>query len=170
MMDEAGVDRAVIVPPSWPGDRNDYALEAVKRYPTRFRVMGKVPLQDPKSLDLLPKWKEQPGMVGVRVIFNNAQTTLAMWRNDYNTIWPHSGVGNLPRSPVTQRDGALRYTDGSAARCFAEPTRLKSTWDSTHHWMSIGAQVTCASRLAAVDSIVDCSPSAVCMTVSVHFS
>ena len=48
MMDEAGVDRAVIVPPSWPGDRNDYALEAVKRYPTRFRVMGKVPLQDPR--------------------------------------------------------------------------------------------------------------------------
>src|SRR5512132_3586564 len=54
MMDDAGVDRAVIVPPSWPGDRNDYALEAVKRYPTRFRVMGKLPLQDPKSLDLLP--------------------------------------------------------------------------------------------------------------------
>ena len=25
-MDEAGVDRAVIVPPSWEGDRNDYAL------------------------------------------------------------------------------------------------------------------------------------------------
>src|SRR5256885_3166837 len=45
MMDEAGVDRAVIVPPSWPGDRNDYALEAVKRYPDRFRVMGKLPLQ-----------------------------------------------------------------------------------------------------------------------------
>ena len=43
MMDEAGVDRAVVVPPSWPGDRNDYALEAVKRYPTRFRVMGRIP-------------------------------------------------------------------------------------------------------------------------------
>ena len=25
LMDEGGVDRAVIVPPSWPGDRNDYA-------------------------------------------------------------------------------------------------------------------------------------------------
>src|SRR5215813_4029020 len=46
MMDEAGVDRAVIVPPSWPGDRNDYALEAVKRYPDRSRVMGKLPIQD----------------------------------------------------------------------------------------------------------------------------
>jgi len=33
MMDEAGVDRVVIVPPSWPGDRNDYGLEAVQRYP-----------------------------------------------------------------------------------------------------------------------------------------
>ncbi len=33
MMDEAGVDRAVIVPPSWPGDRNDYAIEAVEQYP-----------------------------------------------------------------------------------------------------------------------------------------
>ena len=30
LMDEAGVDRVVIVPPSWPGDRNDYALEAAK--------------------------------------------------------------------------------------------------------------------------------------------
>ena len=29
LMDEAGVERVVIVPPSWPGDRNDYALEAV---------------------------------------------------------------------------------------------------------------------------------------------
>src|SRR6266852_2108438 len=33
LMDEGGVDRVVIVPPSWPGDRNDYALEAAKRYP-----------------------------------------------------------------------------------------------------------------------------------------
>ncbi len=24
LMDEAGIDRAVVVPPSWPGDRNDY--------------------------------------------------------------------------------------------------------------------------------------------------
>src|SRR5258705_12832264 len=73
MMDEAGVDRAVIVPPSWPGDRNDYALEAVKRYPNPFRVIGKLPLQDPKSAQLLPQWKEQQGMVGGRGVFNKAQ-------------------------------------------------------------------------------------------------
>ena len=47
LMDEAGVDRAVIVPPSWPGDRNDYGLEAAKRHPNRFAVMGRVAVQKP---------------------------------------------------------------------------------------------------------------------------
>ena len=69
LMDEAGVDRAVIVPPSWPGDRNDYALEAVKRYPNRFAVMGRIALEKPESAALLPKWKDQPGMLGLRLTF-----------------------------------------------------------------------------------------------------
>ena len=49
LMDQAGVDRVVVVPPSWPGDRNDYALEAAKRYPKRFAVMGRIPLKNPQS-------------------------------------------------------------------------------------------------------------------------
>ena len=95
MMDEAGVDRVVIVPPSWPGDRNDYALEAVKRYPDRFAVMGRIPLQDPKSAELLPKWKEQPGMVGVRVTFLGA---LAPWLTDGTAdwFWPAAEKAGLP--------------------------------------------------------------------------
>jgi hypothetical protein len=41
MMDEAGVDRAVIVPPSWPGDRNDYALEGNRSH--EFVRQGELP-------------------------------------------------------------------------------------------------------------------------------
>src|SRR5262245_8330681 len=96
MMDEAGVDRAVIVPPSWPGDRNDYALEAVKRYPTRFRVMGRLPIQDPKALDLLPKWREQQGMVGVRVIFNNPQTLAWLTDGTADRFWAAAEKAGLP--------------------------------------------------------------------------
>jgi L-fuconolactonase len=96
MMDEAGVDRAVIVPPSWPGDRNDYALEAVKRYPNRFRVMGRIPLQDPKSADLLPKWKDQQGMVGVRVTFNNAQNIPWLTDGTANWFWAAAEKAELP--------------------------------------------------------------------------
>ena len=40
-MDEAGVDRAVIVPPSWEGDRNDLALAAARAHPDRLAVMGR---------------------------------------------------------------------------------------------------------------------------------
>jgi L-fuconolactonase len=31
-MDEAGVDRVVIVPPSWEGYHNEYAMEVVKQF------------------------------------------------------------------------------------------------------------------------------------------
>src|SRR5262245_206289 len=44
LMNEAGVDRVVIVPPTL-NDRNDYALEAHRRHPDRFGVMGRIPLQ-----------------------------------------------------------------------------------------------------------------------------
>ena len=95
LMDEAGVDRVVVVPPSWPGDRNDYGLEAARRYPDRFRVMGRIPLQKPESAALLPKWKEQPGMVGVRLTFLGPE---AAWATDGSAdwFWPAAEKAGLP--------------------------------------------------------------------------
>ena len=93
MMDEAGVDRAVIVPPSWPGDRNDYAIEAAKRYPDRFAVMGRIPIQDPKSADLLPRWKEQPGMKGLRLTFMREQAAML---DKADWIFPAAERAGLP--------------------------------------------------------------------------
>ena len=73
-MATAGVDRAILVPPSWEGYRNDYALEAARKYPDRFAVMGKVPLNDPASKARLATWLEQPGMLGFRVSFRHSGT------------------------------------------------------------------------------------------------
>jgi len=94
MMDEAGVDRAIIVPPSWPGDRNDYALEAAQRYPTRFRVMGKIPLQDPRGAGLLPKWRGQPGMLGLRVL--NPKTLPWLTDGTVDWLWAAAEKAQLP--------------------------------------------------------------------------
>src|SRR5262249_50508613 len=69
LMDEARAHLVGVVPPSWPGDRNDYGLEAAQRYPQRFAVMGRIPLEKPESAARLPKWKEQPGMLGIRLTF-----------------------------------------------------------------------------------------------------
>jgi predicted TIM-barrel fold metal-dependent hydrolase len=116
LMDEAGVDRAVIVPPSWPGDRNDYAIEAVRRYPTRFAIMGRIPL-DPKSAALLPKWKEQPGMLGLRLTFMREQAAL-FTSGAADWLWPaaeKAGLtimvfppGNVPKlAPILERHPGL---------------------------------------------------------------
>jgi predicted TIM-barrel fold metal-dependent hydrolase len=95
MMDEAGVDRVVVVPPSWPGDRNDYGLEAARRYPDRFAVMGRIPLDKPESAALLPKWREQKGMLGMRVTFLRE---LAGWLKDGTAdwLWPAAEKAGLP--------------------------------------------------------------------------
>jgi hypothetical protein len=108
MMDEAGVDRVVIVPPSWPGDRNDYALEAAKRYPGRFAVMGRIPLEKPESAALLPRWKEQPGMLGVRLTLHRAQAVL-LEGGSADWFWPAAEkavpAGHVPgaRQPAEVR-------------------------------------------------------------------
>src|SRR3954451_9364146 len=66
-MDPIGVDRAVIVPPSWIGESNEYALEAAAQHPTRFAVMGRFDPAEPKNLGLLPTWLQQPHMLGIRL-------------------------------------------------------------------------------------------------------
>ncbi len=95
LMDEAGVDRVVIVPPSWEGDRVDYALEAVGKYPDRFAIMGRIPLKDPRSADLLPRWKERKGMLGIRVTFLGAHAPL-LTDGTADWLWPAAEQARLP--------------------------------------------------------------------------
>ena len=94
MMDEAGVDRVVVVPPGL-NDNNSYGLEAARRHPDRFAVMGRIPLQDPKSAALLPRWKENKGMLGVRVTFLGKD---AAWLTDGTAdwFWPAAEKAGLP--------------------------------------------------------------------------
>jgi predicted TIM-barrel fold metal-dependent hydrolase len=69
-MRAAGVDRAVIVPPTWEGLRNDLALDAARRYPERYAVMGRIAVDNPKAPEQFAAWKQHPGMMGVRLGFH----------------------------------------------------------------------------------------------------
>lgn len=95
LMDEAGVDRAVIAPPGL-NYRNDYALEVAKRYPNRFAVMGRFPLEDRKNAALLPKWKESPGMLGVRLTFLSPPLIEMLKSGGANWFWPAAEKAGLP--------------------------------------------------------------------------
>ena len=83
-MEKTGVDRAVVVPPSWIGENNATALEAAAHYPDRFAVMGRF---DPKLLgakDQLEHWREQPHLLGIRMTFLGAFTE---WLEDGSIEW-----------------------------------------------------------------------------------
>jgi predicted TIM-barrel fold metal-dependent hydrolase len=95
MMDEAGVDRVVIVPPTLEGDRLDYAQEAVKRYPGRFAIMARIALNDPTTARRFPTWREQPGVLGIRL---NIAVDQAIWLTDGTAdwFWPAAEKAGIP--------------------------------------------------------------------------
>jgi predicted TIM-barrel fold metal-dependent hydrolase len=75
-MKEAGVDRAIIVPPNW-NDRtaeNDYALEQVRPHLDRLAVMGPFVFENPEHKHSVLDWRKQPGRLGMRLVFLGDRT------------------------------------------------------------------------------------------------
>jgi predicted TIM-barrel fold metal-dependent hydrolase len=57
--------------------------------------MGRIKLQDPKSAALLPTWKQQPGMLGVRLTFNTPQTLAWLSDGTADWFWPAAEKAEL---------------------------------------------------------------------------
>jgi predicted TIM-barrel fold metal-dependent hydrolase len=113
-MARAGVDRVVIVPPSWEGDRNDLALAAARAHPDRFAVMGRLALERPESRALLADWKRQPGMLGLRFTFHTAIQKPWLRDGTADWVWPAAERAGLP--VMVFAPGSLAQVDGIAAR------------------------------------------------------
>ena len=69
MMDEVGVDAAVIHPPDWAPHSTEMAFKAVRDFPSRFAILGAFPLNQPDKRALVDTWRTQPGMLGLRYVF-----------------------------------------------------------------------------------------------------
>ncbi|WP_225645037.1 amidohydrolase family protein [Bradyrhizobium australafricanum] len=107
LMDEVGVDRVVIVPPvSLEGERIDYAQEAVRRYPGRFAIMARVALDKPDRAARLATWRDQPGVLGVRL---NVGPGEAVWLTDGTAdwFWPAAEKARLPVMFLTEGQTSL---------------------------------------------------------------
>ena len=87
-MGAAGVDRVVLVPPGWEGDRNDLALEAARLHPDRFVVMGRLDTEDPGVKEQLPTWTSHPGMKGVRLTFHTPWQLPLLTEGKVEWFWP----------------------------------------------------------------------------------
>ena len=96
-MDEAGVDAALIHPPySWDPTSNQLALDAARKYPDRFAVMGQFPLDDPESRKRIHGWRNQPGMMGLRwaLLYPDQQKALHEGKLDW--VWPAAEKEGIP--------------------------------------------------------------------------
>ena len=95
-MARAGVDRAVLVPPGWEGDRIDFVLEAAGRHPDRFAAMGRIAVEKPESAALLPGWTRQRGMLGIRLSFQKAHNRAWLDDGTADWIWPAAERHGVP--------------------------------------------------------------------------
>ena len=95
-MDAAGVDRALLHPPSWDPDSVELSVEAVRAHPGRFAILGRLPLDDPKSPSLIGGLKSRPGMLGLRYTF--LQPHQKSWPTDGTAdwLWPAAERAGIP--------------------------------------------------------------------------
>ena len=73
-----------------------------------------------------------------RILILRPTEALEAWKQDYNNVRPHSGLGNLAPAvyarlsdPEKQRDGTLRSIGGFAPRPVAPPSQTGSNDERT---------------------------------------
>jgi predicted TIM-barrel fold metal-dependent hydrolase len=96
LMDEGGVDAAVIHPPGWDPGSTDMAFNAVKKYPGRFAIMGSRPLDRPDSRLRIPGWRDQPGMLGLRFTFLHEPARRWLRDGVIDWLWAEAETAGVP--------------------------------------------------------------------------
>ncbi len=96
MMDEAGVEAAVIHPPPWDAGATDLALAAVRDYPGRFAIMGALPLDQPESRERIQHWREQSGMLGLRYLFLKEPMRSRLVDGSLDWLWRAAEDAGVP--------------------------------------------------------------------------
>ena len=85
MMDAANVNAAVIHPPDWDPQSTELALQAVRKFPLRFAILGAFPLTQAEKRTLVDSWRSQPGMLGLRYLF--LEEPMRRWLADGTLDW-----------------------------------------------------------------------------------
>lgn len=114
-MDGAGVQRAVLVPPSWEGERNDVCLAAAKAHPDRFAVMGRFDPVAPDARCVLQNLVKQPGMLGLRFTFHRPLLQPLLTEGLVNWVWPEAEQAGMPVAMLLPH-ALMHLIDDIAAR------------------------------------------------------
>jgi predicted TIM-barrel fold metal-dependent hydrolase len=95
-MKSAGVDAAVIHPPSALGEAaNELAVQAVRDHPEKFCILGHFDLNSPDRENIVKNWRERPGMLGFRFTFNQPQEKTYWTDGSLDWFWKACERENL---------------------------------------------------------------------------
>jgi hypothetical protein len=118
LMDEAGIDRAIVSPANVAPKRSPVCGQAAAaKYPKRFRVMAWFVPTVPEQYQLLPRWLDQPGVCSLRLSMNEPEHQ-KMFADGLR-----SGVEGMPRSGHAggDLDACRSRADGTGAAEIPEP-------------------------------------------------
>jgi predicted TIM-barrel fold metal-dependent hydrolase len=96
VMDEAGVQRTILVPPSWVGIQNATALAAARKAPDRFAVMGRFDPTLSNGPSRLEDLRCAPGMLGLRMMLNTPEATAMIDDPALAWFWAQSEDTAIP--------------------------------------------------------------------------
>ena len=146
-MDKAGVDRALLVPPSWEGDRNDLALEAAQAHPDRYAVMGRFDPDAPGARGQVADWKKQKGMLGMRFTFHTEILRQPLLDGRYDWVWGEMEKAGVPAMVLFHHEH-MHLADSVAERY----PGLRLVMD--HLGLKSDKNVTEASNFASLDKVL----------------
>ena len=114
LMNEAGVDAAIIHPPGWDPNSTEMARQAVRDHPGRFAIMGSLPLDRPESRERIATWCAQPGMLGLRYTFLSDPARRWLADGTLDWLWRAAEAAGVPIAMLAT--DSLREIGGIAAR------------------------------------------------------
>lgn len=110
-MTAAGVDRAVLVPPSWEGERNDLALAAAQAHPQRFAVMGRLDARAPDAAEQLARLQGLTGLLGLRFTLHSPLFEPMLDDGSLDWLWPAAERAGLPLMLLVRQPMAPKIAD-----------------------------------------------------------
>jgi predicted TIM-barrel fold metal-dependent hydrolase len=96
MMDEAGVDAAVIHPVPWDANSQQIAFDAVAQFPDRFAMLGQVPPDDPQMKDRVAAWRDTPGALGLRYLLLSDPARQMLRDGAFDGLWAAAEEAGVP--------------------------------------------------------------------------
>ena len=162
VMDANGVRRVVLVPPSWNGWDNAYSLDFAQAEPDRFGVMGRFDVQALDAKERLATWREQKGMLGIRIFFMGEPWMSMLTDPGYDWFWseversrmPFMGTipGNIAGfEPLLARYPRLRLTIDHAGRHPRGPFD-DAAWDNAGELYALARYQDVAVKVSSMPS------------------